>query len=211
MNVRRSAGRRIVILCEGDTEEIIVRYFLRRQWKQEGFDEVGLHADNLQGNLSRIGTKATLHLDEAEVLGVFTLIDLYGFSQVKHDGTDDVDRKVMRTWEWLKSTVKTPRAGDFHPYVSVHEAEALILAEGNALSMRLSASQISPDPNAETRNFLRPPSKRMGELFRTHKKRGYHKIMDGTPLFQRMHFESVYRSCPYFRGFFEKLREVALR
>jgi len=209
MSVRRIAGRRIVILCEGDTEEIVVRHFVRRQWKLEGLDAVGLHTDNLQGSLTRIGTKATLYLEEKEVLGVFILIDLYGLTTVKHDAFDDVGRKVLRVQEWLRSTVKSVRLDEFHPCISVHEVEALILAEGGALSKRLSAPQIGPDPNAETRNFLNSPSSRLDDLFRVHKKRGYQKIMDGTPLFQHMHFDPVYRSCSYFRGFFEKLKDVA--
>ncbi len=209
MSIRRIAGRRIIILCEGDTEEIVVRYFVRRQWKVEGLDAVGLHADNLQGSLNRIGTKATLYLQEKEVLGVFTLIDLYGLTTVKHDTLDDIGRKVLRVQEWLRSTVKSVRLSEFHPCVSVHEVEALILAEGGALSMRLSAPQIEPDPNAETRNFLNPPSRRLDQLFRVHKKRGYQKIMDGTPLFQQMHFDPVYHTCSYFRGFFEKLKDIA--
>ena len=209
MNVRHVSGRRIVILCEGDTEEIVVRCFLRRQWKLEGLDAVGLHADNLQGSLHRIGTKAGLHLDEEDVLAVFSLVDLYGCTQVKHGANDDINTKVRRVQEWLKSTVKNPRLDEFHPCVSVHEVEALILAEGNALSTRLSVPQVAPDPTAETKNFLRPPSVRLNDLFWAHKKRGYHKITDGTPLFQKMQFDPVYRSCSYFREFFEKLRGVA--
>jgi hypothetical protein len=209
MNARQIAGRRIVILCEGDTEEIVVRHFLRRQWSIEGLDRVGLHADNLQGGLSRVGTKASLFLDEDDVLGVFTLIDLYGCTQVKHGAEDEIPTKVTRVQEWLRSSVKNARADGFHPFVSVHEVEALILAEGAALAARLSAPHVAPDPNAETKNFLRPPSKRLDELFRAHKKRGYHKILDGTPLFQKMHFDPVYQTCPYFRRFFENLRDVA--
>lgn len=208
MNARHSAGRQIVILCEGDTEEIVVRHFLRRQWNAEGLDRVGLHADNLQGSLNRIGTKASLFLDEDNVLGVFTLVDLYGCTQIKHGVDDEIDAKVVRIQEWLRSCVKNPRVDRFHPHVSVHEVEALILAEGAALAARLSA-QVAPDPNAEMKNFLKPPSKRLDELFRAYKHRNYHKIIDGTPLFQKMQFDPVYQSCRYFRTFIDKLKEVA--
>lgn len=40
-------GRRIVILCEGDTEEIAIKHFVRRQWEADGLRAIGLHPINL--------------------------------------------------------------------------------------------------------------------------------------------------------------------
>jgi len=31
---------RIIVLCEGDTEELAVRYFIARQWQSDGLGSV---------------------------------------------------------------------------------------------------------------------------------------------------------------------------
>lgn len=202
-------GRRVVVLCEGDTEELAVRYFLARQWAADGLRAVGLDRDNLNGDLQAIGTRTGLYLDEPDVLGVFTLIDLYGMNKVKHSAADDLETKVRRVHSWLKSQVAHGRSLNFYPHVSVHEIEAWILAEGSALAKRLNDQAIVPDPNAELKNFQQPPSKRINDLFLSRKKTRYQKIIDGRPLFSELNFESIYGSCRYFKAFYDQLRAVA--
>lgn len=210
--VRRS-GRRVIVLCEGETEEIALREFVRRQWNSEGLGLVGLETRNLHGHLTKAGLFAKGYLDDPTVLAVFTLIDLQGMTLVEHAPNDDVQTKVMRVQDWLHDEVQHPRSQDFHPHVAVHETEAWILAEGSALARRLRCTTIHPDPQAELKNFQRPPSERINDLFRQHRhgqaKRGYQKIEDGTPLFKALPFEPVYSSCPYFRAFYDGLKQVA--
>jgi hypothetical protein len=158
-------GRRIVVLCEGDTEELAVRHFVARQWRFDGLESVGLKPVNLHGKLEEAGKFAADYLDEGEVLSVFALIDLFGMSRVRHQADDPLDVKVGRVRDWLRNRVVHPRRDDFYPHVSVHEVEAWILAEGNALSQRLRDPSIRPDPQAELRNFEKPPKRRVGELF----------------------------------------------
>jgi hypothetical protein len=47
--MRRSQFKkqRIVILCEGDTEESAIEHFIKRQWEVDGLEEIGLHPINL--------------------------------------------------------------------------------------------------------------------------------------------------------------------
>ena len=101
---------------------------------------------------------------------------------------------------------------DFFPHASVHETEAWILAEGTALAKRLRDPGIRPEPDAELRNFHNPPSKRINDLFLSRRSKDrYHKIVDGGPLFAALQFEPVYRSCRYFRAFYDELKTVASR
>lgn len=200
----------IVILCEGDTEELAVRYFLHRQWATDGLARVGLRRVNLRGRLQDVGVKTRLFLDEPEVLGVFTLIDLYGMDRVQHGSQDSLETKVDRVQRWLREQVSHPRSDVFFPHVSVHETEAWILAEGAALAKRLHDQTVRPDPEAETTDFQRPPSKRVNELFLSRRSQDrYHKILDGRPLFSDLQFATVYHSCRYFRAFYDDLKRVA--
>ena len=205
-------GRRIVILCEGDTEELAVRHFIARQWQSEGHKTIGLKTVGLRGRIQDVAVKSMLFLDEQSVLGVFTLIDFYGMDRVNHPLDDSLDTKVQRVRDWLRAQISHIRSNDFFPHVGVHETEAWIMAEGSALAGRLNDNSLRPDPNAELKNFQRPPSKRINDLFLTRRPRDrYQKIRDGTPLFKAMKFAQVYKSCRFFRDFYNDLKDVGLR
>jgi hypothetical protein len=202
-----------VVLCEGKTEDLAVRYFVTRQWEADDLAHVGLDRVDLRGHLDRVGVFATNYLDEVNVLAVFTLVDLQGMTLVSHPPNDELDARVRRVQDWLRNEVhQHQRAEDFFPHVSVHQVEAWIIAEGTALSERLRDPSVEPDPNAESKNFQNPPAERMNYLFRRSKlKRRYQKIEDGQPLFSKMEFQPVYDSCPYFRKFYDDLKTAATR
>jgi hypothetical protein len=202
---------RIVVLCEGDTEELAVRHFIAPQWNSEGLGSVGLQPRNLNGKTQNVGKFASLYLDEQEVLAVFTLVDLQGTTQVVHQPQDDPDAKVQRVRAWLRGQVVHARSGEFFPCVCVHQTEAWILAEGHALAARLRDAGIEPDPNAELKNFQNPPSDRLNALFLRVKGRRYNKTIDGTPLFKAMEFQPVYNSCQYFQEFYDDLKAAGHR
>jgi hypothetical protein len=202
-------GRRIVVLCEGKTEERAVRFFVGRQWALDGLSTIGLDRVDLRGHLDKVALFARNYLDEPNVLAVFTLIDLYGMNLVPHPANDELAAKVRRVQNWLRSQLgQFTRSRDFKPHVSVHEVEAWILAEGAALASKLGNPRIKPDPQAETKNFQNPPSRQMSELFLKSKGRHYQKIEDGEPLFSKMSFQPVYDSCRYFRNFYDDLKSV---
>jgi hypothetical protein len=203
---------RIVVLCEGDTEEGAVEHFIARQWKADGFGSVALGHRNLRGDLKKVGPFACDSLDRADVLAVFTLVDLYGMRLVVHPPDDELLAKVERVQTWLRAQVDGHRrAQDFFPHVSVHEVEAWILAEGTALSQRLQDASIRPDPQAESKDFQKPPKKRIAELFLRRKKTRYRETLDGQPLFMKMSFQPVYDSCHYFQKFYDDLKTAATR
>jgi uncharacterized protein DUF4276 len=205
----RGQGRRIIVLSEGDTEELAVRYFITRQWRLDGLGSVGLRSINLYGKPQKAGKYAGRYLDDQEVLAVFTLVDLHGTTQVVHTAFDDLEAKVRRVREWLHAQVNHTRAQRFFPHVSVHQTEAWILAEGRALAALLNDPAIRPDASAELKNFQDPPSSRLNELFLRAKSRRYNKISDGRPLLAGMQFEPVYDSCRHFRAFYDDLRYAA--
>lgn len=202
---------RIVVLCEGDTEELAVRQFIVPQWNSEGLGSVGLKGINLDGKLERAGKFAVGYLDEQEVLAVFTLVDLQGMTKVAHQHEDSLETKIQRVRDWLQAQVNHPRANRFFPHVCVHQTEAWILAEGHALAARLGDPNIRPHSNAELKNFQNPPSERLNELFLRIKKRRYNKKRDGTPLFNAMEFQPVYNSCQYFQKLYDDLKAVGQR
>jgi hypothetical protein len=199
----------IVVLCEGNTEELAVRHFIARHWQADNLGSVGLKRINLHGKLENVGKFAKLYLDEQDVLAVFTLVDLQGMTRVDHPPGDKLEAKIQRVREWLRAQVNHARGAQFFPHICVHQTEAWILAEGQALAARLKDSGVEPDPNAELKDFQNPPSNRLNELFLRFKSRRYGKITDGEPLFAAMQFPPVYNSCRHFQAFYDDLRAIA--
>ena len=99
-------GRRIVILCEGKTEDLAIRFFILKQWAKDGLSSVGLDRVNLRGHLDKVAPYARNYLDDPEVLAVFTLVDLYGMTYVNHPQNDNLDAKVRRVQEWLRDPLQ---------------------------------------------------------------------------------------------------------
>ncbi len=209
MAIPRRGGKRIIILCEGETEELAVRHFIHRQWCSDALDRVGLQPIDLRSRLQDVASKGKLFLNDPEILAVFTLIDLHGMDRAKHKESDSLEVKVANIRSWLTDSLKHVRSSDFYPHICVHQTEAWILSEGLALSRRLGNIGIEPDPNAERRDLLRPPTSILNDLFLRAKGDRYHKIKDGRPLFASMQFSLVYKSCGYFRTFYDDLRNVA--
>jgi hypothetical protein len=202
-------GRRIVILCEGDTEEIAIKHFIRRQWEADGLRAIGLHPINLNGKLEEVFAYVPRYRRDSQVIAAFTLIDLYGMNRVQQGSQDSLAVKVARIKTWLRKDFGVDYMDFFYPHVSVHEVEAWLLAEGECLAKRLKDAKIQPNPNAETQNFDNPPAKRIDNLFKHHRRNdGYHKINDGNTLFKCLQFGPVYKSCQYFREFYDELRSV---
>jgi hypothetical protein len=201
-------GRRIVILCEGDTEEIAVRYFIGRQWETDGLRAVGLHTINLAGKLEDVFAYVPRYRRDPRVTAVFTLIDLYGMNRVQYEVYAELDEKVAQARAWLQDNWGETYKDFFFPHLSVHEVEAWLLAEGDCLARRLKDPGTRPNQHAETLNFLDPPSKRVDRLFRDRRGDGYHKINDGTPLFKCLQFQPIYETCRHFREFYDDLTRV---
>lgn len=196
-------------MCEGETEEISIRHFVRRQWEADGLSAVGLHPINLGGKLEDIFAYVPRYRLDSRVVAVFTVIDLYGMNRVRHGQHDELADKVARVKHWLRDGVDASLSSYFHPHVSVHEVEAWVLAEGECLARRLKDSSISPESNAEGLDFINPPSRRIDALCRSHRHGdGFHKINDGTPLFKCLQFGPVYGNCRYFREFYDDIKSV---
>lgn len=205
-------AKRIVILCEGSSEEKAVNEFIRRQWEKDNLDQVGLHTIDLKGHLEKIHFNAITFLKDEKVIAVFTLIDLYEFKRVENKAFDSLEKRIEAAKGWLKKGLSIESKKCFYPHLSIYEVEAWILAEGKALANRLKSKAIHSQEKAEEKNDQNPPKNRLNALFHKHgKPDGYKEIRDGIPLFRNIDFSEVYDSCPYFKKFYDDLKSVAQR
>lgn len=214
MSGRRQGGK-IVILGEGAVEKNAVDLFIRPQWEKDGLQEISLKPIDLKGKLEDIKDFAEEYYAtraRQNVIAVFTLVDLYGAEQVKHKPDDELDAKVKRLRKWLTDLADIKAEKFYRPHISVHEIEALFLAEGKSLKARLNNANIKPARNAEALNFARPPAQRVHEYYqRNGFKSGYErqKTTESAWLFKRLDFADVYKTCDYFRAFYDELKKAA--
>lgn len=199
----KSGGRQIYILCEGETEENAVNHFLRKQWNDvDGMKSVGLKSKITRPKKIAKDTKLAIENDGFEA--VFTMYDLHKFPCKSIKGEDYKDRL-----ENLREKIKTMVGFEnkFFPHFSIHEIEAWLLAEGKAVAKRLRCN-FKGEANAEEKNFENPPKERLNDLFLRHKKTRYRENIDSASLFKEADFSKVYKTCPYFRQFYDELLEV---
>lgn len=208
--VAPSQGRKIVVLCEGNTEEIALRNFIGPRFDSDGFRSIGLRSHNLEAKIEDIFDLAPRYRKDRGVIAVFTLLDLYGLNRVSFPKDATLQQKVDAAKRWLRSNTLGVDAEFFHPHLSVHETEAWLLAEGASLGERAGV-KLKPAPNAEEINFDQPPSKRVNDCFSKRRDGGYRKITDAPPLFKRLAFDPVHKTCRYFREFYDDLASVARR
>lgn len=201
--------KQIVILCEGETEVIAVKEFIRRKWVEDDFDSIGIRTIDLKGKLKDVHKKTPKFSEEKKVIAIFTLVDLHEFKVVDLGKYKTLTEKISASKKWLKKKFKKEVLDKFHPHLAVHETEAWIFADGAALANRLGKNKIKPHKNAEKINDMKPPKKRLNDLFIKYKGIGYSEIKEGTPLFNRLNFEKVYSTCPNFRKFYDDLKSVA--
>ena len=195
-------GKRIYILCEGDTEENAIKYFIRPQWDKMGeLKSVALDSKTIKPKDIHKQTKQLIENGDCDA--VFLLFDLYGFPQ-ELKGLDYKEKQ-----EYIVQKLKTESNYHdlFFPHLAVHEIEAWVLADGDTLTAYF-RNKISGENNAEEKNFQNNPSKRLNDLFNKYKHTRYYKNSDSSALFRKLNFTSVYNNCPYFRLFYDELVKI---
>ena len=205
--------KRIVILCEGDTEFNAVEYFIRPQWERDNLTSVGLKPVNLRGNIEKIFRIVQIYDIEKHTKAIFTLIDLYGLKKNMYNLSDETRLKVEKLIKWLKDEFEEGILDKFHPHLAVHETEAWFLAEEKVLSKML-GTKIKRFSNPESINFEDHPSKRLNKLFLKNLQRRYIKgglYGDDRKMFENMILEKTAEKCPYLKAFYNDLKTTAMK
>ena len=150
-----SKKKRIVILCEGDTELNAVRYFIRPQWERDNLQTVGLKAVNLNGQTESVFKLTPKFSEEEQTKAIFTIVDLYGLKRNMYNPQDNLSTKINKLKHWLEDKFEDSVLIKYHPHLAVHETEAWFLTEDNNLGEIL-GKQIKGGflPNALATVFL---------------------------------------------------------
>lgn len=205
-----AVDKRVVILCEGPSDEAILKVLFQEDrlhhitpWFQPLGGETEFKRKELR-------SRVCFNLKTPGVLAVFALVDLKGFSL--NYPTDVVSYRDKA--KFIKTHLKgflsdLPESVKFYPHVAVHDIEAWILADENAVANYFRKSTINYNANSpEAIDFDKPPSHLLEDFFIENKGHRYRKTVHASELFLAVNFDTVYNKCPHFRDFFDDLIKV---
>jgi hypothetical protein len=144
------------------------------------------------------------------VLAVFALIDLKGSETiVNYPSNITYEEKATLAKEHFEKFLSgSPESNKFYPHVAVHDIEAWILADKDAVANYFKKSTISYNANfPEAIDFGRPPSYILKGLFGD-KGLAYRKTVHDPELFKEVNLDTVYNKCPHFKDFIDDLLKV---
>lgn len=183
---------KIVLLVEGGTERAFVVYL--RQFL----------AARLEGKMPKLGThaydgrlpkgeklKRTVESLLKESDAVIALTDVYTGT---NDFADAADAKAqMRNWVGANDR--------FYPHAACHDFEAWLLPYWADLQNLAGHNVGRPAGDPEKVNHLKPPSKRIAEMFRNGRAgRDYSKIRDAKRVLELRGLDPAIRECSELRA-----------
>jgi hypothetical protein len=197
---------RIKLLCEGKTEQGL-RILLTKAVAVPGcsmqiktYKGVGALLRGLDGRIAfelRSGAQV-----------VFCLVDYHHYPLPDNQKHLQIPQRLAAIKSDVAQRIDTSRRSKVRCHVIVHEVEAWILADEQALAQKLKIKNLARWEKPETINDINHPAKVLQELFRTRSplKRRYDKFKDGVDLLQKVDWQKVYTKCPTFKQLVDDLR-----
>ncbi len=185
----------IAIIVEGASEAALdqsLRRFLAARLP-EGRPRIRFYPED-----GRIPKGERLQRDVDRLLrrhdAVIALTDVYTGPSSREFESARHARASMRSWVGPE-----PR---FHPHAAQYEFEAWLLPYWNVIQDRAGSKRQAPSANPESVNHDRPPSIRLGEVFRAGAKgRTYSKTRDATAILKDQDLTIAANACPELKSF----------
>jgi hypothetical protein len=200
---------KFVLFVEGHTEKKCLQGFLKK-WldAQELQQRVGIQVVRFPGWPELVKdspTKAKLHLERSDVIGVIALLDLYGPTFYPKNKTTTAAR-----YDWAKADLEA-KVGDsrFRQFFAFHETEAWLLSNPDLFPREVRASFPRQVERPEDVNFDEPPSRLLARLYNEKTKRTYKKVTHGAELFDRLDPNVAYQKCPRLKELLDEMLQMA--
>lgn len=205
----------IMILCEGETEDLFVRNILSPYLQVRN-----IYTDTvILGGVSRYaGIKRDLEkLGKSKKYDLLTtMLDYYKLPQDVPGVKDCKETEPCRIAEHIEKSIyddlrEKITIDQFLPYIQMHEFEALLFSDADCFEKcnGIKAKMIA-ELKAEVSKFETPehvnnseqtaPSKRIKRIFKS-----YQKTIDGIRVAQTIGIETMISRCPHFADWIKKL------
>jgi hypothetical protein len=195
---------KFVIFCEGHTERAVMADLLSRWLNPRLTQRVGFKRVRFDGwpqLVEETPKKAEMHLRDPGILGVISLLDLYGPTFYPSHLTTASKR---REWgvQYMLGRFSDPR---YRHHFAVHEVEAWVLSQPENLPSAVRKRLPGKIAQPEMVNFDEPPAKLLNKLYQETLHKDYKKVVEGTKLFGKLNPEMVYTKCPSFKALADDL------
>lgn len=214
--------RRVIVICEGETEQEFCKKTLSEHFSQKGIEIVAPLIKKSNGgivswNKLKKQIETTLSSDRDSIVSL--LIDYYGlrselgFPQWKEaEKIADKNNRMSFLEAQMKADVNEKLRYRFIPYVQLHEFEALlfcnadvykqVIPEPDLVGWQELEQTILINPNPEMINSKKEtsPSHRLERIIR-----GYNKVVYGNIIAESIGLDAIKKKCSRFSNWIESL------
>jgi len=199
---------RLVLFVEGRSENLAIKEFLKRWLDKRTLQPLGLQTARFDGwpeLVKDVPVKVPLYLRKDDVLGVVSLLDLYG-PTFYPDGV----RSAKDRWEWGRGYMQNLHQDErYRHYFACHEFEAWLFSDPGIFPQAV--RQVWPPKlkAPEDINFTQTPKSRLDALYEKGTGKGYKPTSNGKELFRKLDPEQAAGKCPRLREFLDGLLHLA--
>jgi len=212
--------KRLIIICEGETEREFCESLLREDLYQVGIMiSTPLIKKSMGGIVGWDGVRSQIVKHLYENAYVTTFIDYYGIKdRLGYPGwaeSKTISDKCERI-NFLESKMRQDLDNHhFIPYLQLHEFEALLFNNMEAFSTVIPPSEFKDrlllervledydNPELINDGAATCPSSRLQSMII-----GYEKVLYGNLIAMEIGLPSMMAKCPHFRGWIERLRKL---
>lgn len=206
--------KRILVLCEGQTEETFVQRILAPHLQQFGKHIIptGLVTKKVKSGLefqggitsyARVRRDVLNLLKDSNAVCVTTMLDYYGLPEDFPGKQTQQGKTPYERVEYLENAfAQDINDKRFHPYLMLHEFEALLFVDPNKILNALHQSPISV--SFGNLNHYNSPEE-INEGAQTHPAariqqhlKGYRKPLHGPLIVERIGLPQIRSRCPHF-------------
>ena len=217
--------KRIIIVCEGETEQEFVRDILRQPFLSRLIllNEPKIKYSNggiVKWNLLK--AQIERHLREGDKPYVTTFIDYYGISD-KHQFPDwdeaykipDKGQRIDCLQQAMREDIHEELRSRFIPYIQLHEFEALLFIDEEsivaaAIDCSIDRTKLRkvladfPDPETINNHIETSPSHRLEQIIT-----GYNKVLHGNIIALSIGLERIREKAKRFDQWLSQLESLA--
>jgi hypothetical protein len=210
--------KRLIIICEGETEQEFCRDVLYNHFFSKGIRIESPRIKKSNGGIvkwSELKKQIENHLKQDQTVFVSTLIDFYGIKASYLFPDFNNDAKEIATMELgMKTAIGNVLNARFIPYIQLHEFECFIFTSLNVLKKNFKSKEadfqaieqiINKYPNPEDINNgpATAPSKRLEKYIPS-----YNKPVYGACLTADIGILEIRKKCPRFNNWIEQLEKI---
>ncbi|MDR1583307.1 MAG: DUF4276 family protein [Prevotellaceae bacterium] len=214
--------RRIIIICEGETEQAFCKTMLNPYFAGKGLYIQSPLIKQTRGgitNWSNLKAQIENYMKEDRAVFVSLLIDYYGIEQKHNFPAWEESLHIVNKNErldFLEQKMQEDIAPElrhrFIPYMQLHEFEGLLFNHINIFHEQIPAADLVNLPELQNtfEQFSNPemindcpetvPSKRLGRIIR-----GYNKIVYGNILAEAIGLVKIRNKCQRFNAWIGKI------